>query len=92
MIPALLGQPESSEAVGDADDGANSAPGVTGPGIPSLIRNILRETGVSIDENTTDSYTVEGSVNALKEKCEWIPDEATFKDKACFDDVKFNKE
>ena len=92
MIPALLGHPESSEAVGDADDGANSAPGVTGPGIPSLMRKILRETGVSIDENATDSYAAEGAVNALEEKCEWIPGEATFKDKACFDDVNFNKE
>ena len=92
MIPARQNDLVDSNDVSDTDSqGANSAPGVTGPGIPALVKNILIETGVEITEESDASYAAEGAVNALEEKCKWIGEESNFEDKTCFDSINFNK-
>ena len=67
----------------------NSAPGVTGPGIPSLMKQILQETGKNIDDTLDTSFAAEAAVNALEDKCKWVPEETNFQDKACFEKVNF---
>jgi reversibly glycosylated polypeptide/UDP-arabinopyranose mutase len=92
MIPPRQNDIVDSNDVSDTDSqAANSAPGVTGPGIPALIKNILLETGVEITEESETSYAAEGAVNALEEKCKWIGEESNFEDKTCFDSIQFNK-
>ena len=69
----------------------NSAPGVTGPGIPSAIKKVIESTQVPIEEDASTFYAAENAVNALEEKCKWLPEETNFADKSCFSSVGFNQ-
>lgn len=69
----------------------NSAPGVTGSGIPFAMKKILLETKEEIQEDAETFFAAEAAVNSLEEKCKWIPEETSFQDKSCFDSVKFDK-
>ena len=69
----------------------NSAPGVTGPGIPAAIKKVIKSTQVPIDEDATTFYAAENAVNALEEKCKWLPEETNFADKSCFSSVGFDQ-
>ena len=69
----------------------NSAPGVTGPGIPLAMKKILEETKEEIQEDAGTFFAAEAAVNSLEGRCKWIPEEASFQNKSCFDAVKFDK-
>mmetsp|Transcript_5029 Transcript_5029/g.12616 ORF Transcript_5029/g.12616 Transcript_5029/m.12616 type:complete len:166 (-) Transcript_5029:2636-3133(-) len=69
----------------------NSAPGVTGSGIPFAMKKILLETKEEIQEDAETFFAAEAAINSLEEKCKWILEETSFQDKSCFDRVKFDK-
>eukprot|EP00804_Cyclotella_cryptica_P022070 CCRYP_019735-RB/>CCRYP_019735-RB protein AED:0.00 eAED:0.00 QI:81/1/1/1/1/1/2/1040/700 len=69
----------------------NSAPGVTGPGIPFAMKQILDETGVNIEEDASTIYAAEKAVDFLEAAYEWIPEETNFRDKSCFVGVGFEE-
>lgn len=69
----------------------NSAPGVTGPGIPSAIKKVLDGTKIDIQEDASTFYAAEKAVDALEERCKWLAGENNFQDKSCFDSVGFER-